>query len=472
MKRHFPTEEEELQWADVLKAYNRMQHQALSLNDHFTVLTAQENALKLMRDSLQSQLLAYLSTNEESKSLKATVQAQMEHLFPDHPTFSQMKMTLNSEDQEKSIEKQAKDTEKFALSLILNSQEAVQRAGSYLAFIGKYVGGLEEKIIKALTTDKMATIIDPEKHKGTSKRQGESPDNRRSEASITSPLSTLRDALIEVFPTHMRSISDIISYGSDILTVRLYASAVPLKDAVEAFRGIPNPESERIAFSAQILAFMIEAGYEVIRAQAVQVLGCMTQLTTVVTATTGELEEVVATYPLTEEQRAMAVEEKEKLIKMAAGPPLENLPEKLVEQLSKAFEGKIKGLASQRGRGAGHKYESSGSVHKALSSYDSQMTDQADQSKKPISSSKRLTTSEMEAEERVTLMQALLKRERQLMKLGVSPRHSHVNTDSLVPEKISQLTSIKRGADLEKKLLEQVQGIEVKLKAIKTRGEG
>jgi len=37
-------------------------------------------------------------------------------------------------------------------------------------------------------------------------------------------------------------------------------------------------------------------------------------------------------------------------------------------------------------------------------------------------------------------------------------------------EKISQLTSIKRGADLEKKLLEQVQGIEIKLKRIKSRG--
>ena len=38
-------------------------------------------------------------------------------------------------------------------------------------------------------------------------------------------------------------------------------------------------------------------------------------------------------------------------------------------------------------------------------------------------------------------------------------------------EGISELTSIRRAADLEKKLLEQVQGIEVKLKLIKSKGE-
>lgn len=56
------------------------------------------------------------------------------------------------------------------------------------------------------------------------------------------------------------------------------------------------------------------------------------------------------------------------------------------------------------------------------------------------------------------------------MRLGVSPRLNSIQSDGKL-EKISQLTSIKRGADLEKKLLEQVQDIEFKLKRIKSRGD-
>ena len=459
MKREGEGEDEKTQWEDILKEYMRMQFQAASLNEHFAALTAQENSLKILHESLQSELFSYISTNEDPNSLKQTVQQRMELLFPDNPTFSSMKLTLNSTEAEQLLETEVTKAEKFCLAIISNCQETWQRVGSYLSFVGKQVGGLEDRIQLAISDNKPAFITEQDKRKG----KKELSEGKKGDPLMVSSLTVLRDALYELYPERVKSIADILSRGSKIIAVRIYASSVSQKEAVEGFRSIPNPESDKKKFTTQVLNWLIQAGDEVVRAQAVHVFQCIQNLLISMQITREELEKEMGNVPMSEEQRRQAEAERRKLARTADGPPLMDLPEKLVEQLTKTFDRKVKALASYQPRGL--TLDPLPSTYRPAANYD-QSTDTAEK----LPSSKRISSSDQEAEERVSTTQALLKHERDIMRLGVSPRLNSIQSDGKL-QKISLLTSIKRGADLEKKLLEQVQDIEFKLKRIKSRGE-
>lgn len=381
-------EDEKTQWDDILKEYMRMQFQAASLNEHFAALTAQENRLKILRESLHSQLFSYLSQDEDPNCLKQTVQLRMGQLYPDRPTFSSMKLTLHSQDQEHSLESEVTKAEKFGLAIISNCQETWQRIGSYLAFVGKQMNGLEERIQQALSDNK--PTADQEKRKG----KKDSSEGKRADPLMVSSLNILRDALFELFPDRVKSITEILSRGSELIAVRIYASSVSQKEATESFRAIPNPETDKAKFSAQILNWLIEAGDEIVRSQAMHVFQCIQNLLTAMQTTIAEGEKETQGVQMTAEQRLLVGTEKDKLVKMAAGPPLIDLPEKLVEQLTKTFERKVKALASYQPRGP--LLEPLPTSYRPAPAYD-QPSDSVEKSP----SSKRISSSDQEAEERV-----------------------------------------------------------------------
>jgi hypothetical protein len=397
MKREGEGEDEKTQWEDILKEYMRMQFQAASLNEHFAALTAQENSLKMLHESLQSELFSYISTNEDPNSLKQTVQQRMELLFPDNPTFSSMKLTLNSTEAEQLLETEVTKAEKFCLAIISNCQETWQRVGSYLSFVGKQVGGLEERIQLALSDNKPAFTTEQDKRKGKkelSDGKKELLEGKKGDPLMVSSLTVLRDALYELYPDRVKSIADILSRGAKIIAVRIYASSVSQKDAIEGFRSIPSPESDAKKFSTQVLNWLIQAGDEVVRAQAVHVFQCIQNLLISMQITRNELEKEMENFPMSEEQRRQAEAERRKLARTADGPPLMDLPEKLVEQLTKTFDRKVKALASYQPRGL--TLDPLPSTYRPVANYD-QSTETAEK----LPSSKRISSSDQEAEERV-----------------------------------------------------------------------
>lgn len=388
MKREGEGEDEKTQWDDILKEYMRMQFQAASLNEHFAALTAQENSLKILRESLQTELFSYLSQDEEPNCLKQTVQLRMGQLSPDRPTFSSMKLTLHSQEQEHLLESEVTKAEKFGLAIISNCQETWQRMGSYLAFVGKQVNGLEERIQQALSDNKPTFLADQEKRKG----KKDMLEGKKADPLMVSSLNTLRDALFELFPDRVKSIAEILSRGSEIITVRIYASSVSTKEAIDNFRAIPSLETDKAKFSVQVLNWLIETGDEIVRSQAVHVFHCIQNLLTAMQVTIAEIEEETQGLPMTAEQRLLAGTERDKFEKKASGPPLVDLPEKLIEQLTKTFDRKVKALAS---------YQSRGPLLEPLPNSHRPVYDQASDTVEKSPSSKRVRSSDQEAEERV-----------------------------------------------------------------------
>ena len=182
-----------MDWHEVITAFHRMQSQAMSLNDHFAQLTTQINSLKLHRDNLQSQLFSYSSSTPDSTSLLSTVQHHMEQLFTTKATFSEMRLTLNSEGQEQLLEKETRKAVKVAITMVMLGQETMLKCGNYLTFIGRQVGGLDERITAALGSVKL--IPDPEKVM--------KPGKKGAGVVLTSPHSLLRDVLHSVFPSKL-----------------------------------------------------------------------------------------------------------------------------------------------------------------------------------------------------------------------------------------------------------------------------
>ena len=392
MMKKTQVQEGKTQWDEILKEYMHMQYQAASLNEHFVALTAQENSLRILRESLQSQLLSYVSQNEDPNNLKSLVQHHMEHLFKGSPTFSSMKLTLNSQEQEHLLDVEAKKMEKFSLALIYNCHETWQKIGSLLVFVGKQCGGLEEKIQQVMCENKPSSLSDPDKRKG----KKEIVEGKKVDSLLLSSLTVLRDALYDLFPDRIGSITDIFSYGAEVISVRMYASAVTQKEAADYIATMPSPDSERSRFNAQVLIWLVKGGDAVVQTQAVQIFHSIRNLLLTIQETTGEKEKEIEEMAMSAEQKTTVQMEKEKLVKTAAGPPLENLPEKMVEQLTKSFDRKVKSLASYLPRG--HPLEPLPSTtHTGVSH------DQGSDSTEKLPTFKRVSSSELEAEERVRL---------------------------------------------------------------------
>jgi hypothetical protein len=164
---------------------------------------------------------------------------------------------------------------------------------------------------------------------------------------------------------------------------------------------------------------------------------------------------------LTETQQAAFARVKSQLLALNAGREMRKVPDKLWELLKATFEMKLRGLVKQQKGKLALESDFTSFVVKASSKFNIKAEESKPRPPVSLPISPVRSTYDHESEE--LAQQAELRR---FQRLRPNPTLSRSNSD-LNPPAISSISSMRRPQDLEKALLEQVQGIEKKIKGIK-----
>ena len=455
---------------EIVQSFDRLQFQSASLNKRFGGLAQQENDLRKLCSELHEELGVLIEQQacmplHRYREPTGAVTSQ-----------SQVMDLLCREDEDRSGEKQVTKYETFCGTLILNCQETLLRQFSCLTFIASYAGGHPDQISDSLNSlsDKEAALLN-QPVKPLSKAMSptrKSPVRRfpshffpsedvldpvREDELVSFPLNKLREELSARFPYRSEVIDIVMAQGADILPVRVFSETLSIGDWTRRVEAIKDEYDDQ-ALSAGLLTIFIQEGNVCIQRKAEDLISGMTQLHQLVSAGHSEVTKIITDTKLTNDQAQQAVSEQRWLVSNAEGPFLKNIPERLRQRLRGAFDGRVRSLALSHGRTGSMDDESRGTARGER--WHGSTID-------PKRREDDLLDQEFERGEI-----AMIHRERRIKKTGTLNTDKPPRRDTFILEKISNLSSIRRSADLEKKLLEQVQGIETKLQRVKSRGRG
>lgn len=438
----------------IIAAYNRIQFQSVSLNTRFSGLAQQENDLHLLCSHLHSQL----------HFLIQEVSSSPPFLEP-HPQLSPSELVLQ-EDAIVWVEQQATQNEGFSARIMLCFQEMLHKVFSYLNFITNYAGLQPESLSDLITLimpDKEPSPI-PDKSPSLSRKK------LRRKRSITSfyeksneesddkfdsfqfaAIVKLKEDLTQRFPRQEQLVEAVLTKSVEILPIRIAGEVTNSKEYGKRMKEIKGSGRKLVM---EIVGLLVGEGNEAIRNKTEELFKALRQVFASVLAAQRDIEDEIAAIPLTEMQCQLLNAHNNRSRKTADGPYLSDLPEKLREKLKGALDVRMRSL-----------------LHKRASSLPEE--DRMGYMQKAVSHDSRKTNTETgkvgkEDEEAERAEMEMIFRERRRRRLGACSADKDLRKD-FIPDKISKLSSIRRSADLEKKLLEQVQGIEIKLKTIKSR---
>jgi len=420
---------------EIVAAFQGLQFQNTSLNERFSELSEQANHLRLHCEDLQAQL--GLLRDSESSSFGHTSALRESGGFS---TYNQMRGLLDRQDDQKGLEKHARTSEEFALSLVLNCQETMRKLTSCTAFVAAQSNGHFESFALVLASQGPVEGTERVQAKGKSKASIRSKERGSivavSREEGTASLARLREELSQSFRS--RLVERVVGTAADILPVRACPELFTGREWSEAMAHWTG-EDQNSAFALSILGFLVAESNLCLQRKAVEVLKTLAQLVQAVSDNRKELKSQVQAQPFTLQQKQTFLQAKADMRTRVQGLPLSNLPDKLKHTLASDFATRVQTLAGLR---------TERSVY----------TD-------------RLYSEESEREESGQEKEeiALLVEERKMQRLGLSRGKKSEGGEGFVPEKIASLSAIRRVAELEKKLLEQVQGVELKLKRVKSR---
>lgn len=430
----------------IIAAFNRIQFQSVSLNTRFSGLVQQENDLRLLCSALHSQL--HLLIQEASS-------------FPAPEPQSPSSLPVLTKEALICVGKQARQSESFSARLILCFQEMLHRVFSYLNFITSYAGTQPEGIsdLRAILMPERAVSPVPDKSPSLSRlrlRRKRSitslfdkvneESEEKSESFQFAAIVRLKEDLIQRFPRQEQLVEAVLTRAVEILPIRIAGEVTSSK---EYSRKMQEMKGNGRKLVLEIVSLLVSEGNEAVRSKAEELFKALRQAFSSILSAHQDTEDQLAVIHLTESQGKVLVSHQNWLIKTAEGPFLSDLPEKLREKLRGALDIRMRSLPHKRATSLPE--EEAGRI--ALN-----------EGKKQHEGGK--TGKEEEEAERQEL--EMVFRERRRRRLGACSAEKELRKD-FIPEKISKLSSIRRSADLEKKLLEQVQGIEIKLKTIKSR---
>lgn len=419
----------------IVAAFQGLQFQNTSLNERFSELSEQANRLRLHCEDLQSQLA--ILHDSESASFGRTSALRGSSEFT---TYNQMRGLLDKEDDLKGLEKTARDSEEFALTLVLNCQEIMRKLNSYLGFVAAQSDGHFDSFAvvfaSQVAVEGLGERVQAKGRSKTNIRSKERGSVAVSREEGAASLTRLREDLSQSF--RRRLVEQVVETASHILPVRACPELFTGRewnDELTQWKG----QEQNSAFALQILGFLVAESNVFLQRKAADVLKTLAQLIQSVSDSRNELKSQVQSQHFTSEQKQAFLQAKADMHSRVQSLPLSNLPDKLRHTLATDFTTRIQTLAGLR---------TERSVRTdPLYSEDSER-EESGQEKEEI---------------------AMLSEERKIQRLGLSVRKKAQSGEGFVPEKIASLSAIRRVAELEKKLLEQVQGVELKLKRVKSR---
>lgn len=414
---------------EIISAFQVLQFQNMSLNERFSELSEHANYLRLHCDILQTQLLTLRDSQSSTFPLRNSCE---------FTTFNQM-ISLLGEDDQKGLDKHAMDVETFELNVVINCQETVRKLTAYIGFIGvQSNSGLSESIAMVLTSQ-MEGISDRNPSKGKPKLSHRSRERNSivalSKEESTTSLARLREGLTPLFRT--KFIEQVVHVVTEILPVRACPELFIGKEWLDSLEKWTGQEPNR-SLALLILRFLVAESNICMQRKVEGVLKTLLQVIQEVTYSHNELKAQIQAQSFTPEQEQAFQKAKIAMRARTHSIPLAGDKQKRIFPLDLPSKYKnYSGFRTERSNTDRIYYEE---------------------------------TSENE-EEQVHEKEeiALLTEERRIQRLGLSMREKRKSGDSFVVEKIASLSAIRRVAELEKKLLEQVQGVEVKLKRIKSR---
>ena len=417
---------------EIISAFQVLQFQNMSLNERFSELSEHANYLRLHCDNLQTQLVTLRDSQSSAFALRNSCE---------FTTFNQMISLLDEEDDQKGLEKHARDVETFELNLVLNCQETMRKLTAYMGFIGAQTNNGQSESFAMVLASQMEGIGDRSPAKGKPKLSHRSRERNSivalSKEESTTSLARLREELSPLFRT--KFVEKVVSAVTDILPVRACPELFTGKDWLSSLEQWTGQEQNR-SLALLILRVLVAESNACLQRKVEGVLKSLLQGIQEVTNSRNELKAQIQAQSFTPEQEQAYHKAKIAMRSSVQSIPLAGMPDKQKRIFPLDILGKNKnysGLRTERS-----------------------ITDR-------VFEEETSENEEDEVHEKEEM--ALLTEERRMQRLGLSMREQRKSGDSFVVEKIASLSAIRRVADLEKKLLEQVQGVEVKLKRIKSR---
>lgn len=436
----------------IIAAFNRIQFQSVSLNTRFSGLVQQENDLRLLCSGLHAQL-HYLI--QEASCYPAPL-SPLSLPSPSNPVLSKEALVW--------VGKQARQSENFSARLMLCFQEMLHRVFSYLNFISNYAGAQPEGLsdLRSIIMLERENSPVPDKSPSLSRvklrrkrsiaslfeRTAEESDEK-SEIFQFAAIVRLKDDLMQRFPRQEQLVEAVLAKAVEILPIRIAGDVTSSKEYSQKMKEIKGNGRKSVL---EIVSLLVNEGNEAVQTKAEDLFKALRQVFASIKAAHQDTETQLAAIRLTELQGKVLISHHDWLVKAADGPFLSDLPEKLREKLRGALDVRMRSLPHKRAT--------------SLPEEDANRLKTAVTEGKKYPAEAAKTVKDEEEGEREEL--EMLFRERRRRRQGACSAEKELRRD-FVPEKISKLSSIRRSADLEKKLLEQVQGIEIKLKTIKSR---
>ena len=451
----------------ILDAFHQMQFQAASLNDQFASLTKQENELKWKLEVLREEKRTMKGAVIESEALHTS----LARYLPDSMSSSlkQLQSFPTSSLQDRTAAKRLRQDEAFACSVLISSTETLQKLQSYAHYIGKYVD-LSSDIQNILSRPKEnvddGRLLAPEVRNKVRRLTPRKPSQISPEdipkvdsTPGNSPMLRLREALVETFGDRKGAIGEVLMTVVEILPVRVMLGEVNVGKVIG--KGKEWSGETMWNWTLRLVMYLLEEAHSSLRSRISQSLSTSALLLKAIQDSIHLTTAQIHQTELTEPQQAAFAKVKSQLLALNAGKQMRQVPDKLWELLKATFEMKLRGLVKQQKGKLALESDFTSFVVKASSKFNAKAEEAKARPPVSLPISPVRSTDNHESEE--LAQQAELRR---FQRLRPNPTLSRSNSD-LNPPAISSISSMRRPQDLEKALLEQVQGIERKIKGIK-----
>lgn len=455
----------------ILEAFHQMQFQAASLNDQFATLTKQESDLKAKLERLKGEREKMKSAANDCEAL----QTSLMHYLPDSLSSSlkQLQSFSSASHEDRLAAKRLRQDEAFACSVLISSSETLQKLQNYARYIGKHVelsAEMEQVLNRNKGTVEEGRLLAPENRprmggrRLTPRKPSKTPGLEEASAenkaeNAASSMLRLREAFAEAFGDRLGAIEEVLMTVVEILPVRVMMGTVRVREVVE--KGKEWSGDTLRNWTLQMVQYLLEEAHFHLRSRTSQSL---TTSSLLLKATQDHLRLTSAHIDqtaLSDSQKQAFFRAKSQLLAIHTGKQ-QKVPDKLWELLKATFELKLRALVKQKRGTLALESDFTSFVVKASSKINTKAEEEAKQ-RLPVSLPLSPVRSPQDREVEEVAQQAELRR---LQRFRPSPALSRSNSDFLPPA-ISSISSLRRPQDLEKALLEQVQGIERKIKGIK-----
>lgn len=464
-------EPQALDLSAILEAFRQMQFQASSLNDQFASLTKQESELKAKLEMLREER----KTMEGAANDCEALQTSLARYLPDglSSSLKQLQTFSSASREDRTAARRLRQDEAFACSVLISSSETLQKLQTYARYIGKHVE-LSTEIEQILTRTKEnaeegrllapdprprlgARRLTPRKPSKVSGLDEELGDTKAEIAS--SPMLRLREAFVEAFGDRVGAIEEVMMTVVEILPVRVTMGTVRVREVVE--KGKEWSGDSVRGWTLYMVQYLLEEAHSHLRTRILQSLSTSALLLKAIQDSFHFTSTYIDQSVLTDSQKQAFFRAKSQLLAIHAGKQ-QKVPDKLWELLKATFELKLRALVKQKRGTLALESDFTSFVVKASLKIGNKAEEEA-KPRLPVSLPLSPVRVSQDQESEEVAQQAELRR---FQRLRPSPSLTRSNSDFMHPA-ISSISSMRRPQDLEKALLEQVQGIERKIKGIK-----